>query len=286
MVAARFGSAAYWSVHAVAGDIFITRDQSLNHFRWRSDQYIDYLDLMPLSGRDGMVMLDYGCGPGNDLVGFVEFSKPKHLIGVDVSPLSLKIAEKRLKLHDGVVEFKQISEKNTQLSIDSESVDVVHSSGVLHHVVDLPSTLSELYRVLKIGGELRVMVYNYDSIWLHLNTGYIERKKRRNFAYGVSDFDIFRSTTDGKECPIANCYKPHDFLKIVLDSGFSKGTFLGAALSMHELDILPQRFNAIADLRLDPEHRNFLLNLKFDDRGIPLNGNVNAGSRACYVFWK
>ena len=286
MWAAQFGSATYWSVKTVAIDIFSTRDQSLDHFRWRSEQYVDYLDLMPVSGRDGMVVLDYGCGPGNDLVGFVEFSKPKRLIGADVSPLSLRIAQKRLKLHSGMVEFIEISEKNPQLPIDSQSVDVVHSSGVLHHIADLKPVLSELYRVLRIGGELRVMVYNYDSIWLHLNTGYVERLKRRNFGRGTTDSEIFRTTTDGKECPVSNCYKPSDFLKIVLDSGFSRGEFLGAAMMMNELDIMPHRFKAIADRRLDPEHRDFLLHLRFDDRGIPRNGNVNAGYGSCFVFWK
>ncbi len=286
MIAASSGSSAYWSVHAVANETFTTREQSLHHFRWRSEQYVDYLNLMPVHGRDGLVVLDYGCGPGNDLVGFVEFSKPKSLIGVDVSLLSLGIAKKRLSLHNGQVNFAQISEKQTQLDLLSESVDVVHTSGVLHHVLDLPSTLSELYRILRVGGELRVMVYNYESIWLHLNTGYLERKKRKDFSKDISDFEIFKTTTDGKECPIARCYRPEAFVKMVLDSGFKAGEFLGAAISMHELSIMDNRFEAIADRRLDPIHRNFLLNLKFDERGIPQIGEANAGFAACYVFRK
>ena len=31
---------------------------------------------MPVNQADGLVVLDYGCGPGNDLVGFGHFSNP------------------------------------------------------------------------------------------------------------------------------------------------------------------------------------------------------------------
>jgi SAM-dependent methyltransferase len=285
LAASKFGSAAYWSVYAVAEKEFTSREESLDHFYWRSDQYLNYLDLMPVSGLDGKVVLDYGCGPGNDIIGFIEKSKPLRLIAADVSARSLEMAKKRVAIHNGEVEFVKLDENNTILPIASESVDYIHSSGVLHHVHRLEPTLNELFRVLKPGGQLRIMVYNYDSIWFHLNTAYLERLKLPNFGAGRLLSDIFRTTTDGKECPISRAYKPVEFLEKIRGIGFH-GDYLGAAISMHELKILDRRFDAILDTRYEKEHRDFLLELTFDNKNVPLHKDHVAGIDACFLFTK
>ncbi len=80
-------SQSYWTRYNVTlHRSFKTAEESLAHLRWRNDQYIDYVKLMPVDGQDGKIVLDYGCGPGNDLIGFGIHSKPSRLIGVDVSP--------------------------------------------------------------------------------------------------------------------------------------------------------------------------------------------------------
>ena len=68
------GSAAYWNASMVATRPFDSKEDSLEHFYWRNAQYPGYIDLLPVSGQDEKVVVDYGCGPGNDLVGFSVFS--------------------------------------------------------------------------------------------------------------------------------------------------------------------------------------------------------------------
>lgn len=285
VIAGRLGSAAYWSVYSVAERTFASREESVEHFSWRSDQYVNYLNLMPVSGLDGKVVLDFGCGPGNDLVGFLEFSRPQRLYAADVSERSIEMASNRIKWHPGQVEFIKLSERQPEISLPSESVDYIHTSGVLHHVHDLESTVKDLSRVLKKGGQLRVMVYNYDSIWLHLNAAYLERLKLADFGRALSLFDIFRATTDGKDCPIARVYRPSEFVCEMEKYGFS-GRYLGAAISMHEMKILGARYDAILDTRLEKAHRDFLLELEFDKKGVPMyRGNI-AGIDACFTFTK
>jgi len=240
---------------------------------------------MPVHGFDDKVILDYGCGPGNDLVGFLEESKPKRLIGADVSIRSLEMARKRVTLHDGEVDFIKLDEINTIIPLDNDSVDYIHSSGVLHHVRDLDATLRELYRVLKPGGKLRVMIYNQDSLWYHLNTAYLERLKLNDFGSNKSLFDIFRTTTDGKECPISRVYEPLNFLDILNDHGFTS-EYLGAAISIHELKILDRRWDAILDFRLEKEHRDFLLELEFDSKNNPFYRGYLAGLDGCFLVSK
>ena len=67
--------------------------ESERYLEWRNDQYFKYDELMPVTGKDGRVILDYGCGPGHDLVGFGLRSKPTRLIGMDVSTSSLAEAD-------------------------------------------------------------------------------------------------------------------------------------------------------------------------------------------------
>ena len=70
---------------------------------------------------------------GNDLVGFAEFSNVKELIAVDVSKPALDLA-KRILLHNQDVNFIHIEENENKIPLENNSVDFIHSSGVLHTV--------------------------------------------------------------------------------------------------------------------------------------------------------
>ena len=52
------------------------------------------------------------------------------------------------------------------------SVDYIFSQGVIHHTSYPEKILSELYRVLKLGGKAKIMVYNYDSPFVHQYIAY------------------------------------------------------------------------------------------------------------------
>src|ERR1700735_2639473 len=90
----------YWKGHNVTlHRTFSSPEASLADFHWRNAQYFGYIDLMPVSSADGLTVLDFGCGPGYDLVGFASQSRPQRLIGIDVSQSSLAEAKSRLELH-------------------------------------------------------------------------------------------------------------------------------------------------------------------------------------------
>src|SRR5262249_53516403 len=150
-------SEEFWSAFNVTSHRrFRDREDSLKYFWWRCDQYFDYLEHMPVEGQEGKIVLDYGCGPGHDLVGFVEDSKPSRLIGMAVSDASLREARDRLALHGAQPELLRISERTARLPLSDESVDYVHCSGVLHHVPDPVGVLCELRRVLRPSGQGRI----------------------------------------------------------------------------------------------------------------------------------
>ena len=123
----------YWTKHLVANRKHTTREASLDHFHWRNAQYPGYIELMPVTGQNDKVVLDYGCGPGNDLVGFGEFSKTKKTLWSGYFKFRIEASRERLALHDIKAELIQIDDSEKELPISSLSVDYIHTSGVLHH---------------------------------------------------------------------------------------------------------------------------------------------------------
>jgi len=88
-VAGHQGPAPYWTSLMVANEDWLDAKDSLDHLLWRNSLYPGYIELMPVQGADGLAVMDYGCGVGNDLVGYQEFSKPFSLTGADVSKAAL-----------------------------------------------------------------------------------------------------------------------------------------------------------------------------------------------------
>jgi ubiquinone/menaquinone biosynthesis C-methylase UbiE len=275
--------ASYWTEHNVTSHHrYDSARESLADFHWRNAQYLRYIDLMPVAGADGLRVLDFGCGPGHDLVGFGVISKPTRLIGVDVSLTSLAEAADRLALHGVQCELLNHDITGAPLPIERASIDLVHSSGVLHHLAAPDKALAEMRRVLKPGGLAQIMVYNRDSLWVHLYVAY-----DRQLVEGIDaelDIDVaFQRSTDGPNCPISRAYSRDEFCRLAKDTGFELESF-GAAVSAYEMSLLPKRFNAIMNKRLRAESRDFLSNLHFDERGLPLVAGVHAGIDGCYHF--
>lgn len=278
-------TSSYWTRHNVTRHAaFATRAESLAHLDWRNAQYLFYADLLPTSGVDGLRVLDYGCGPGNDLVGFVEHSRPARLVGMDVSRTSLKEARARLHLHGGeYVELMQINE-SAAVPLEDASIDYLHCSGVLHHTANEDAVLAEFHRLLAPGGRVGVMVYHRDSIWEHLYVAY-QRQIVRAIDSDLPIADAFRRSTDGPDCPISRRYTAEEFIRICERAGF-RCTLSGVAISLHEMTLLPSRLTAIADARLAAVHREFLLRLSFDEHGRPLHNGRVAGIDAVFVLTK
>lgn len=275
----------YWSRHTVNSKPFKSAEESIAYLEWRFDQYPLYREFMDLWGEhDGQTLLDFGCGPGNDVTGFLLYTGASRVIGIDVSPKALGLARRRLDLH-GVdpdrFELLLSSDASPTVPLEDESVDYFQSSGVLHHTSEPEALLRELYRVLRPGGEGRVMVYNYDSVWLHLYTAYVKMELQGSFA-GLSVREAFGRNTDGERCPIARCYTPAEFGALCERAGFS-WEFVGGYPARYELELLEQHGEAAVDSpELAEEHRTFLRELERDELGYPVFRGKHAGVGGVY----
>jgi ubiquinone/menaquinone biosynthesis C-methylase UbiE len=267
-----------------------TEEESINFLDFRDSLYPFFRELTGLYGgeREGQVILDYGCGPGHDVIGFLHYTKAKKVIGIDISNKALSELEYRLTLHDfgKRIELIKISDSTINLPLKSESVDHINCQGVLHHISHLGEILSEFYRVLKPNTKSCVMVYNKESIFYHFHIAYMKVFKWGEFPVGTPTEEIFKKSTDGESCPISIPFSPKDFIKICETAGF-KTDFIGGYLcKIVELEHFRIFGNeAIACPQLTDEHKNFLKSLEEDTRGY-LYKEKYAGVGGVYHLYK
>lgn len=103
----------------------------------------------------GERVLDIGCGAGMDLILAARHTGPSgHAIGVDMTPSMLELA-KRGALKAGLWENIEVRRGTAEeLPVESETVDVVISNGVLNLSPDKDRAFREVYRVLHPGGRM------------------------------------------------------------------------------------------------------------------------------------
>lgn len=103
----------------------------------------------------GKQVLEIGVGLGADHQQFAQAGALLH--GIDLTERAIEHTQRRFALFGLQSELKQGDAEN--LPYADNSFDVVYSWGVLHHSPNTAKAIEEVYRVLKPGGEARIMVY-------------------------------------------------------------------------------------------------------------------------------
>lgn len=107
---------------------------SLAYHKWWAEKMLSFLNLRS-------PILDNGCG-----VGFMaQFLKEHEVVGLDVSPAMVRLAQKRYS--------KVIRGDSQNLPFESSSFQTVINRGVLHHLSNPQKGVEEVSRVLAAGGE-------------------------------------------------------------------------------------------------------------------------------------
>lgn len=129
--------------------------------RDRLEPYIhEFAEFSRWRGKD---VLEVGVGLGTDFVRFARAGA--RAVGVDLTAAAVEAVRARLELEglDGEVRVADAE----ALPFADASFDLVYSYGVLHHTPDTRRAVEEVRRVLRPGGEARVMLYSRRS-WLAL----------------------------------------------------------------------------------------------------------------------
>jgi arsenite methyltransferase len=110
----------------------------------------------------GKKILDVGSGPGFLTTDLANTVGPSGWVcGIDISDLMLALAKTHCA-HQPWVEFRKA--EATRLPFSDQSFDVVVSMQVLEYIIDIYAALSELYRVLRPGGQVVIMDTDWDSL--------------------------------------------------------------------------------------------------------------------------
>jgi ubiquinone/menaquinone biosynthesis C-methylase UbiE len=111
------------------------------------------------SGKNKTI-LDVGCGNGWVLSNF--FRQGAKCFGLDLTQKAVDLSKERFKMINGSAFFLVANAE--ELPFQDSSFDVVTAMGVLHHTPKIAKAIEEIYRVLKPGGKIVLMLYHKNSI--------------------------------------------------------------------------------------------------------------------------
>jgi ubiquinone/menaquinone biosynthesis C-methylase UbiE len=147
-----------------------------------SRQYFDQIEELRYAGDDvihsfaqftryhGQRVLEVGFGAGTD---FIQWLRAGAIAsGIDLTEEALDNLNHRVAVYGLPRPECALVADAEHLPFPSGSFDLGYSWGVLHHTPDTERAIAELVRVVRPGGEIKIMLYNRHSIyalrcWLH-----------------------------------------------------------------------------------------------------------------------
>jgi SAM-dependent methyltransferase len=171
---------------------------------------------------DDKVVIDIGCGPGN-LYATVGGS-PKALIGVDISPGALKMAEE--------CGYMPLLADAQNLPLADGCADLVVANATIHHCDDMAKALAEAARLVKPGGML-VTDKDAQSTALNLSGLGLFLREIRFFFYWIArskyyltpEYRIARQATETHNNKPGDGITPEVYYKTLKPLGFEVNIF-------------------------------------------------------------
>ena len=103
--------------------------------------------------KEGMSVLDCGCGPGTITSGLAAAVSPGKVIGIDLETAMVERAS-QLANTENLSNLSFEVADITDLHFEDNSFDAVYTCAVLEHLPDPVKALKEIHRVLKVGGKV------------------------------------------------------------------------------------------------------------------------------------
>lgn len=170
----------------------------VERFRYETQPFME--KVMEFKNFRGKNLLEIGCGLGTDLLQFARGGAT--VTGVDLTPASIELVKRRFNLYGMKVNAKVADAEN--LPFSDNTFDVVYSFGVLHHTPNTQKAIDEVYRVLKPGGRIIIMLYHRASMHVVLGTLYAKLTGKINSNADATE-DWVR-VYDGEHNPLGKAY--------------------------------------------------------------------------------
>ncbi|HYP28398.1 MAG TPA: class I SAM-dependent methyltransferase [Blastocatellia bacterium] len=202
--------------HVARDQEFGTREFFESIERYRYQVYAPWMkELIGFDDYPGKRLLEVGCGTGTDLL---QFARGGALVtGFDLTPRSIEIARRRFEVYGLAGEFANGDAEN--LSFADETFDVVYSFGVIHHTPDTERAASEIYRVLRKGGQAIVMIYHRTSLYywggIMFKRGLLRGQLLRESPSALMSRYVEHTETGGR--PLVKAYTRKEALRLFRD---------------------------------------------------------------------
>jgi ubiquinone/menaquinone biosynthesis C-methylase UbiE len=174
------------------------------HARYSLEPYI--FDFAQFQNAGGLKVLEIGVGMGAD---YLEWLKAGALAtGIDISAASIERAWARCE-RAGLKSNLRVADAE-HLPFPDDAFDVVYSYGVMHHSPDTGRCISEAWRVLKPGGQARIMVYHHPSItglMLWLRYGLFRGRSLRESVFDHLESPGTKTYTEAEACELFQGFK-------------------------------------------------------------------------------
>lgn len=160
----------FWN-HASCGEsLYLKGEDHQSYLAQSKKRYAlepQILDFIQFDSYYNQDVLEIGVGLGADHQKFAEAGAK--LKGIDLTERAIHHTKKRMQIF-GLHSELQIADAEN-LSYHDNSFDLVYSWGVLHHTPETKKSIAEVFRVLKPGGEAKIMIYHKYSfvgymLWL------------------------------------------------------------------------------------------------------------------------
>ena len=177
-------------------------------------------------------MVEIGCSIATDGLEFAK--RGAKYTGVDLTPQAIEMARERFALF-GVPGNFVVANAEEKLPFPDNTFDHAYSFGVIHHSPTPAKIVAEIYRVLKPGGTITIMLYNRTSINYYIEIMFMRKIFRLllmpsfmpKFISAITGFDRWKLeghrevmkkkgrmtklewisiNTDGPFCPLADVY--------------------------------------------------------------------------------
>ena len=168
-------------------------------------------------------ILDVAAGTADLCIGAVKRDKAKKVVGIDISEGMLNVGRAKVRKCGLDRAIELITADCAKLPFSDNSFDAVTCGYGVRNFAELDLCLSEMYRVLKPGGQLRILEFTYPQ---------------SRFVRFFYDFyftrivpKIGRKLTDNDEAfayfvnSVKNFAKGNDFLVILERNGFADARF-------------------------------------------------------------
>lgn len=237
----------FWEVHPVADSSIANRKTWYDYFRsFDNLRESEDVETYEFSNRvrqyetsHGQWVLDYGCGNGYEAAQYAR--NGAHVVGVDLTRRAIELTRRRFSL----LEISGFFFQNNGLSVPFKNgvFDIVCCLGVLHHIPDPQPVVQEMFRVLKPGGKLILMVYNRNSYRYYVTFTWRRLRGAPKFR-GKTQAQMICSN-DGAGNPYGTVYTKEQLRGLLAD--FRDHSFIVNKLGLAEIALWSPRMTRFLD---------------------------------------